>query len=201
MAKGHKSYISRSTARAIINMLMACYKAGLKDAEYVSDPLLCQDFKQSVREPGVYGRVIDDYTMNQREWRISLLYINGARTSSVYTRELLENIQPGKSYISCVLPVAQEFYVLGLDDYNAYPHIHDFTLMDNTKFQKWTRKGIVGMSTKDVIVDIQRACMSRARADEEHGGKHAIRRYHYDWFAGALWAALSPQKGFGDEPY
>lgn len=194
MIKVQKSYMSQGTARAIINILMACYKAGVKDAEYVSDPMLCQDFKNTVKEPGVYGRVIHDYTMNQREWRISLLYINGERASSGYLRELLQNIQPGKSYVSCVLPIAQDFYALGLDDYNAYPHIHDFTMMDNTKLQKWTRKGIVSMTTKDVVIDIQKVCMDRARTDEEYGGKHAIRRVYYDWFAGMLWSVLCPQK-------
>lgn len=191
MAKHRISCIEPGTANSIIYLFMSCYKAGLKDAEYVSDQSLCEEFKDTVREPGVFGRVIHDYTMMQREWRISLLYINGERSSSRYERELLQNIQPGKGSLSCVLPISQEFYIQGLDDYNKYPHIHDFTLMDNNKLQAWTRRGIVSLSKNDVIIDIQRFCMDRARIDEERGGKMAIKRYNYDWFACSIWGALN----------
>ena len=41
-----KSLIKEPDARAIINLMMSCYKAGLKDAEEICDKYTCEDFKK-----------------------------------------------------------------------------------------------------------------------------------------------------------
>ena len=69
-----KSLIKESEARAIINLMMSCYKAGLKDAEEICDKYTCEDFKKEVRVPGVYGRVRDEFLMEEKEWRMSLMF-------------------------------------------------------------------------------------------------------------------------------
>lgn len=66
-----KSIIKESEARAIINLMMSCYKAGLKDAEEICDKYTYEDFKKEVRVTGVYGRVRDEFLMEEKEWRMS----------------------------------------------------------------------------------------------------------------------------------
>lgn len=183
-------FLGRSTARSIIYIFMSCYKAGLKDAEYVSDEALCEDFKETVRHPGVFGVVRKDYTLNQRDWRITLLFINGDKPHSQYDIDLLQNIKLGKSVISCVLPIAQEFYIMGLDDYNSYPQIHDFTLMDNARLQRWTRKGIEKLKLVDIVMFCQKFCMERAAIDAEEKNKFSIKRLYYELFSISLYTAL-----------
>lgn len=183
--------IDKSTARAILYLFMSCYKAGLKDAENVRDDALCEEFKATVREPGVFGRVINDYTVGQKSWRIDLLYINGNRASSTYAYKLLKYMDTVSSIISCVLPISQEFYIQGLDDFNSYPYIYDFDFIDNNRLIKWTNKGIIKASKKDIIIDIQKYCMDRARIDEVSDSKFAINRRNYDFFATQMWNYLN----------
>ena len=52
-----KSLIKESEARAIINLMMSCYKAGLKDAEEICDKYTCEDFKKEVRVEAELGRI------------------------------------------------------------------------------------------------------------------------------------------------
>ncbi len=185
-----RTRLPRSTALALIGIFMQCYKAGLKDADFVRDSLMCTDFKRSVRVPGVFGRVNGSWDMNQREWRITLLHINSNGYGGKFEVELLQNLIPMRSYLSCALTVAQEFYIKGLDDYNDYPHIHEFSLIDNKRLLQWTRQGLKSINRINMIEEIQRVCMLRARIDDENKTKFSIRRYYYDWFASEIWASV-----------
>lgn len=184
-----KQVIDRSTAAGIYSLFNACYKTGVKDAEYVSDKGLCGEFKAIVREPGVYGRVIHNYTMSAREWKLHLLNINPFVTLSKAITEYIILISGRTNFYSCLLPIAQEFYIQGLDDYNNHPAIHDFALFDNSRLERWTRKGIVSRKRREILIDIQKFCFERARIDNDSDSKHAFKGKRYNWFAEAVWAA------------
>ena len=186
-----KSLIKESEARAIINLMMSCYKAGLKDAEEICDKYTCEDFKKEVRVPGVYGRVRDEFLMEEKEWRMSLMFMDNHIRVPQNTINLVQSINFGKSILSCVLPISQEYYILGIDDFNVYPHIHEFSLIDNNIMRRWTRNGFIKITRKDVLIEIQRLCMLRARIDESSDSKFSIRRRQYDSFCMELWESIT----------
>ena len=186
-----KSLIKESDARAIINLMMSCYKAGLKDAEEICDKYTCEDFKKEVRVPGVYGRVRDEFLMEEKEWRMSLMFMDNNIRVPQNTINLVQCINFGKSLLSCVLPISQEYYILGIDDFNVYPHIHEFSLIDNNIMRKWTRNGFIKITRKDVLIEIQRLCMLRARIDESSDSKFSIRRRTYESFCMELWESIT----------
>ena len=186
-----KSLIKESEARAIINLMMSCYKAGLKDAEEICDKYTCEDFKKEVRVPGVYGRVRDEFLMEEKEWRMSLMFMDNHIRVPQNTINLVQSINFGKSLLSCVLPISQEYYILGIDDFNVYPNIHEFSLIDNNIMRRWTRNGFIKITRKDVLIEIQRLCMLRARIDESSDSKFSIRRRTYESFCMELWESIT----------
>ena len=186
-----KYLIKESEARAIINLMMSCYKAGLKDAEEICDKYTCEDFKKEVRVPGVYGRVRDEFLMEEKEWRMSLMFMDNHIRVPQNTINLVQSINFGKSLLSCVLPISQEYYILGIDDFNVYPHIHEFSLIDNNIMRRWTRNGFIKITRKDVLIEIQRLCMLRARIDESSDSKFSIRRRTYESFCMELWESIT----------
>lgn len=186
-----KSLIKESDARAIINLMMSCYKAGLKDAEEICDKYTCEDFKKEVRVTGVYGRVRDEFLMEEKEWRMSLMFMDNHIRVPQNTINLVQSINFGKSLLSCVLPISQEYYILGIDDFNVYPHIHEFSLIDNNIMRRWTRNGFIKITRKDVLIEIQRLCMLRARIDESSDSKFSIRRRTYESFCMELWESIT----------
>ena len=186
-----KSLIKESEARAIINLMMSCYKAGLKDAEEICDKYTCEDFKKEVRVPGVYGRVRDEFLMEEKEWRMSLMFMDNHIRVPQNTINLVQSINFGKSLLSCVLPISQEYYILGIDDFNVYPHIHEFSLIDNNIMRRWTRNGFIKITRKDVLIEIQRLCMLRARIDESSDSKFSIRRRTYESFCMEVWESIT----------
>ena len=183
--------IKESEARAIINLMMSCYKAGLKDAEEICDKYTCEDFKKEVRVPGVYGRVRDEFLMEEKEWRMSLMFMDNHIRVPQNTINLVQSINFGKSLLSCVLPISQEYYIIGIDDFNVYPHIHEFSLIDNNIMRRWTRNGFIKITRKDVLIEIQRLCMLRARIDESSDSKFSIRRRTYESFCMELWESIT----------
>lgn len=185
------TFIKESEARAIINLMMSCYKAGLKDAEEICDKYTCEDFKKEVRVPGVYGRVRDEFLMEEKEWRMSLMFMDNHIRVPQNTINLVQSINFGKSLLSCVLPISQEYYILGIDDFNVYPHIHEFSIIDNNIMRRWTRNGFIKITRKDVLIEIQRLCMLRARIDESSDSKFSIRRRTYESFCMELWESIT----------
>lgn len=186
-----KSLIKESDARAIINLMMSCYKAGLKDAEEICDKYTCEDFKKEVRVPGVYGRVRDEFLMEEKEWRMSLMFMDNHIRVPQNTINLVQSVNFGKSLLSCVLPISQEYYILGIDDFNVYPHIHEFSLIDNNIMRRWTRNGFIKITRKDVLIEIQRLCMLRARIDESSDSKFSISRRTYERFCMEVWESIA----------
>ena len=183
--------IKESEARAIINLMMSCYKAGLKDAEEICDKYTCEDFKKEVRVPGVYGRVRDEFLMEEKEWRMSLMFMDNHIRVPQNTINLVQSINFGKSLLSCVLPISQEYYIIGIDDFNLYPHIHEFSIIDNNIMRRWTRNGFIKITRKDVLIEIQRLCMLRARIDESSDSKFSIRRRTYESFCMEVWESIT----------
>lgn len=183
--------IERSVARGIFNILNTCYKAGVKDAEYVNDHDLCETFANEVRVPNVYGRVKDENLMNAVQWRCAIPLINAGCPLPKASIEFLVCIDKYHKLYQCSLPIAQEFYIKGMEDFNKNPTIHNFVLLDNRRMERWTRNGIKQVTIHDMLITLQELCLKRSINDEQYdGNKFALRRRLYEKFAMSIWGAL-----------
>lgn len=185
------SLIDSKLAKGCIRLFNSCYKAGVMDAERVCDEQYCERFKEEVRCAGVFGRVIDEHYMGWHEWRLNLLLIIGADVKINHISDFLMRLRINSGYSLCVLSLAQEFYIQGLDDFNAYPVIRDFSLFEGDKLQRWTRQGIVSRTIKTMIIDMQRFCIIRKRVEDASSNKkNPLKSNYYDWFVEDIWASL-----------
>lgn len=187
--------IGRNVTCSIFRIFNTCYKTGVKDAEYVSDKDLVYSFAEDVRTPGVYGRIIDSRLLNARQWQCAIPTMNDGCPVSRSSMDYLMNIERYNKMFSCALPISQEFYLLGVNDYNKNPTIHDFTLFDNTKTERWTKRGIVGWSKKDMLIYAQNFCLDRTRYEDGHeGNKFTLGKRRYEMFAMALWSGMQDNR-------
>lgn len=194
MAEKKGSLTDRKYAIGLIRLFNDCYKTGLRDAESVYDKIMCDELKEEVSEPGVYGFVTKPYRMEQKEWRLHLMLINGTNSRNKNVDNYLSYLTPNSGYFLCVLPIAQDFYVQGLDDFNKNPTLIDLSIIDNNKLIRWTRKGIVDRSMTEIIIQIQDFCFNRKRTAKESESKKSIKSVYYDWFSEEIWANIQKTK-------
>ena len=183
--------IAPNTANAILGIFNMAYKTGVMDAEDVGDAELYEGFAREVSVPGIYGRVTEYQRYSLHQWRIALLQMN--RGSTMATCRILLSAEMDKSYVNCIFPLAQDFYLLGMRDYNANPTIHDFTLFSSRKMERWTLKGIQRTTKEEILIEIQEACLNRSLLDAENKNKFSFPRRKYEAFAERMWLALSAE--------
>lgn len=179
-------------ARGLFSLYNTCYKTGVMDAHDVQDEGRCVEFARDVREPAVYGRVINNYTMNTKEWKLTLLSFS----KGCYMKNKCRNYilwLDGKNYYSCALPIAQEFYIRGMEDFNKHPTLHKISAIDTPKMELWTADGLQKRTRVDMLADLQQFCFDRGRMDEASGSKYAFNPKRYEWFSQAIWAAMQSQ--------
>ena len=186
-----QSIITIKVARGLITLYNAMYKLGVMDAEQVGSDGICEEFSEQVRVPTVYGRVTDGYTMSQKEWCATLMRISAKWRVNDDCQRFLAQSFCNNTYFTCALPIAQEFYIKGMEDFNAYPHIHDFTNFDNSKMERWTRNGIVSWTRKEIFIELQMLCFQRQRIDNDSDDRKALKGKRYEWFASDLWARMT----------
>lgn len=174
--------IDRNTCNAFIRLLDTMYRMGVMDAYKVNDEGECADFIKKTKEPGVFGRVIGGYTMDCNEWQLTLIV--EARKKSMHGAMYLyfnRMKKYGQNYLSVLLPIAQDFYNKGLQDYNDNPNAVSLAIFYDKK-RTWWSKNLRKISIFEYIEQIQQTCFARKRSDEEYGGKKALKGSYYDIF-------------------
>lgn len=181
--------ISIADKNAIFNILNECYKAGIRDAEYVDDVGRCREFIEETRKPGVYGRVIYNVFWDWKKWRSAIVNMRIGHIlgdpSIFYTQKIISPT----SYYACLLPLAQWFYHQGLNDWNANPTLHTFEAINNLKYLRWTRNGFVKSSRKKMFAQVQEFAFEIGCIGEssEAEGVKALKPIHFEWFCRHLW--------------
>lgn len=180
--------ISKTDKNAVYNILNQCYKAGVRDAEYINDEARCKEFIAATRQPHVYGRVIYDNFFDWKRWRVAIITMQDSRIERDGCILLSNKILTPKSYFACLLPLAQCFYNQGLDDWNSNPTLHDFGIFNGRGMCRWTRKGIEKRSSKSMFVEIQRFAFDISSWSMDSDNKNALQSRQFDWFCREVWA-------------
>lgn len=174
------------SCRAILQLLDDCYKWGVQDAAESQNRALCEGYINKYREPGVFGRVIYGYTVDWREWTLTLNH--QARVHS-YSGPMSKyfNLMGrfGVNYLSTFIVAAQEIYIQGLIDYNNKPDRAKVpAFMDRPKV-KWDYR-IMPWHARIMIEDVQMMLYKRLHLEEELGYKPKLKRKQYLNFISSL---------------
>lgn len=196
--------VDRDTILKMISLLDFCYRLGVTDAHAQDDEGLCREFIEKTSQPGVYGFLTDGYNVGVLEWQLRLT--KQARLTSMFGSMYQYFNRMGRfssNYLSCSLPVAQEFYNKGVTDYCTAPDGCDLVQFNDAKRVWWSHKGLLKISAREFVETIQLMCFDRQRKDnaylEENAAdykarKIALKEKHYYYFIRAVGLALAQGK-------
>lgn len=163
---------SIETIRRMIGLLDWAYRLGVRDAARVDDQGLCNQHIEETRQPGVFGFVTDNYAVGELEWQLRLE--KEARLTSMFGamhRYFISMGRFGSSFLSCFLPIAQDFYNRGLTDWNNAPDGCDFPMFLSRSRVWWTEKGVKPVKPGEYVQEIQLCCFSRMRSEPGYADK------------------------------
>ena len=174
------------SCRAILQLLDDCYKWGVCDAAEVSNQSLCEGFINKYREPGVFGRVIYEYTVDWREWTLTLNHQARIRSFSGPMAKYFTLMGKfGANYLSTLIVAAQEIYIQGLIDYNKKPNKSRIPAFMDKGRVKWGYM-LSNWHTRIMIEDIQMMLYKRLHLEEGLGYKPKLKRKQYLNFISSL---------------
>lgn len=160
--------ISRTMVHKMISLLDWCYRLGVKHAYRVNDDGLALEFIEKHREVGVYGFMTDNYNISVVEWQLRLLC--EARRCSLYgvMYSYFEFMgRYGANFLSCFIPVAQEWYNMGVEDYTAAPSACMMDEFDYVTRVRWSGDGLLKVKIEDYVQMIQLQCFGMKRQHDE----------------------------------
>lgn len=156
------------SSRALMGLFDACYKMGVKDAIDVGCDITCLEFCDNMYGAERFGRVIYDYTYDWREWKYRLCQmvcdLDKYRTQAL---KFFECMNTYSSYLACCLPVAMDFYLMGIKDYYKHPNPEGWVKFENTPFALWYNSGIRKTKLQDFVRIMTGFCYDRIRLDED----------------------------------
>ena len=120
--------IQPTAVSRMITLFDRVYKLGVEDGcRYAHDEGRCREHIKTTNEPGRFGMIRDGYTSDAVDWQITLQ--KQAKEMSVYEPVRKMFVRMGKwaasNYYSCILPIAQDFYNKGVEDYLANPNAEE----------------------------------------------------------------------------
>lgn len=184
--------IDRTTCNALIRLFDTMYRMGVMDAYKVNSEGECADFVERTKEPGVFGRVTDGRTMDSNEWQLTLIVEARKQSMQGAMYRYFNRMKIYRqNYLSVLLPIAQDFYNRGIEDYNANPKAVSLAIF-NDKSRTWWSKNLKKVSIFEYIEQIQLFCFARKHSDAESGSKKALKKGYYDIFVKVM-SALTMQ--------
>lgn len=197
-----KGTITRHMVFKMISLLDWCYQLGVKHAYHTNDDGLALEFVEKHREIGTYGFLTDEYDISVMEWQLRLLC--EARRCSLYGAmytyfECMGRY--GANFLSCFIPVAQEWYNMGVEDYTAAPSACMIDEFSDASRVRWSGDGLLKVRIEDYVQTIQLQCFGMKRQHDEYlqtygstsANRHkALVPRRWDMFIRALGIALRP---------
>lgn len=159
--------INYYSARALMRLFDACYKMGVEDAIEVGDEAQCMEFCAKMYAPMKFGRITKDFTYTWREWKFRLSQM--LHEGTMYARKGLEFFNCVGSYgnyLSCVFPIAMDFYMRGIKDYCKHPNPSKWVMFNSKGFMLWKDKPIK-RPMEDFVRMCTEFCYDRMHLDME----------------------------------
>lgn len=191
MAAKNPFTFTHAEALAILRLFGDAYKAGLRDAEWVNDAGRCNEHIADTKTDGVYGRVVEMRKDTWREWKHRLLLMKDARLANVRAVDLINRIDKHWRIEGCLLPLAQDFYNQGLQDWNDAPVARVFNGLDTMRFPRWTRNGLKNRTFKQMWVDMQTYAFERGNLYEDAISALSLTKRKFETFSTATWRGLT----------
>lgn len=149
----------------LITLFDRVYKLGVEDGYNNShDEGLCREHIETTNYPGNFGLIRDGFISDEIDWQLTLQ--REAKAMKIYEAVRKMFIRMGawarSNYYSCILPIAQEFYNMGVEDFLANPNADTITTFMEERRIWWGGKRV---DTYGYVEKIQGFCGKRMRSE------------------------------------
>lgn len=149
----------------LITLFDRVYKLGVEDGyRYSHDEGLCREHIETTNYPGNFGLIRDGFISDEIDWQLTLQ--REAKAMKIYEAIRKMFIRMGawarSNYYSCILPIAQDFYNMGVEDFLANPNADTITTFMEERRVWWGGKRV---DTYGYVEKIQGFCGKRMRSE------------------------------------
>lgn len=157
--------IDRTDVSRLLTLFDRVYKLGVEDGYNNShDEGLCREHIETTNYPGNFGLIRDGFISDEIDWQLTLQ--REAKAMKIYEAVRKMFIRMGawarSNYYSCILPIAQEFYNMGVEDFLANPNADIITTFMEERRVWWGGKRV---DTYGYVEKIQGFCGKRMRSE------------------------------------
>lgn len=157
--------ITRPDVSRLLTLFDRIYKLGVEDGyRYSHDEGLCREHIETTGHPGNFGLIRDGFISDETDWQLTLL--REAKAMKIYEPVRRMFIRMGawarSNYYSCILPIAQAFYNMGVEDFLANPNADTITTFMEERRIWWGGKRV---DTYGYVEKIQCFCGKRMRSE------------------------------------
>lgn len=157
--------IERTDVSRLLTLFDRVYKLGVEDGYNNShDEGLCREHIETTNYPGNFGLIRDGFISDEIDWQLTLQ--REAKAMKIYEAVRKMFIRMGawarSNYYSCILPIAQDFYNMGVEDFLANPNADTITTFMEERRIWWGGKRV---DTYGYVEKIQCFCGKRMRSE------------------------------------
>lgn len=159
--------LNRSSAPQVIRLFDACFKQGVLDAHRVGDDFLAKEFIGKHKGEFTFGLLGDGLEYDWQMFRFTLyrwarMYhlTNLAEAYILFIRS--------KNYLWAMLPYCMQFYIMGIEEWLAYPNPSRISLFKaNAKVHWDVNYPVRKFSTADYVSYMHEIAFAYQRVPEE----------------------------------
>lgn len=155
--------IQKADVGRLITLFDRMYQLGVEDGyQHSYNEGLCREHIETTSYPGNFGLIRDGFISDEIDWQLTLQ--RQAKEGRIYKpiRKMFLRMGawPRSNFYSCILPVAQDFYNKGVEDYLAAPGDDDLATFKDLRRVWWGGKKV---DTFSYVETIQGICGKRMR--------------------------------------
>lgn len=152
----------------LISLFDRLYKLGVEDAlQFLHDEGMCREHISVTSTPGKFGLLRDGFISDEIDWQLTIQ--QQAKVMGVYApiRRMLTRMGAWakSNYFSCILPLAQDFYNLGIKDALKKPSGDSFDSFSELRRRRWGQRS--ALDNYAYVELIQLFCGNRMRCEAD----------------------------------
>lgn len=157
--------IGKPDVSRLLTLFDRVYKLGVEDGyRHSHDEGLCREHIETTNYPGNFGMIRDGFISDEIDWQLTLQ--REAKAMKIYEPIRKMFIRMGawarSNFYSCILPIAQDFYNMGVENFLANPNADTITTFMEERRVWWGGKHV---DTYGYVEKIQGFCGKRMRSE------------------------------------
>lgn len=159
--------LNRANGPAILRLFDACFKRGVIDACEAEDDYAVRDFISRHKSNWTFGTIQEPAEMDWRTYRFILYRWSREMGCTSFAENYLLMVRK-TNYLWCLLPYCMYFYLMGAEEWIAYPAQPKIGIFKMNKRVHWDPNCPVKKFTRtDYISYMHEASFAYRKLDEE----------------------------------